>query len=315
MTPICAFDIAPDGTATASQDLTQPLTTGYRWVHCDLSDPDLPEWLYGTLPELAADSLQQTETRPRALAHGDGIILALRGLNLNAGQSREDMVSLRLWLSPHLVVTARRRRIFAAEELRAEVEAQQAPHTPAAFLVTLCEKLTDKIEDNGVALEDQLDDLEDVLFEDDEAPQCAHLPELRRGAIRLGRFLTPQSHALHALSDLRMPLIDADAREDLGEVANRAQRAVEELNAVRERLSALSDHLDMRQNVRLSRNSYALSVVAAVFLPMGFLTGLFGVNVAGMPGTDSPLAFGLLTLGSFAMGGLVWLTLRWMRLF
>ena len=83
----------------------------------------------------------------------------------------------------------------------------------------------------------------------------------------------------------------------------------------RERLAALSDHLDMRQNARLSRNSYALSVVAAVFLPMGFLTGLFGVNVAGMPGTENPMAFVWLTLASLGMGGAVWLVLRLLKLY
>ena len=36
---------------------------------------------------------------------------------------------------------------------------------------------------------------------------------------------------------------------------------------------------------------YMLSLVAAIFLPLGFLTGLLGINVGGMPGTDSPSAF------------------------
>ncbi|MFZ5961477.1 zinc transporter ZntB [Thalassococcus sp. BH17M4-6] len=315
MTPICAFDIAADGTARPVTDLTRPCAAAYRWVHCDLADPDTADWLDATLPELAAETLQQVETRPRVLAHTGGLIVALRGLNLNAGQTREDMVSIRLWVTETLIVSSRRRRVFAAEELRAEVEAGKAPPAPGAFLASLCEKLMDKIEENGVALEDILDELEDVLFEDDTAQECRQVPELRRAAIRLGRFLNPQATALHALAEKRSPVLDEDAREDLGEIANRAQRAVEELTAVRERLAALSDHLDMAQNARLSRNSYALSVVAAVFLPMGFLTGLFGVNVAGMPGTDTPMAFALLTLATLAMGGLVWLLLRLLRLY
>ncbi|MGI9354547.1 MAG: CorA family divalent cation transporter [Rhizobiaceae bacterium] len=34
----------------------------------------------------------------------------------------------------------------------------------------------------------------------------------------------------------------------------------------------------------MSCNTYALSIVAAIFLPLGFLTGLLGINVGGMPG-------------------------------
>ncbi len=315
MTPICAFDIFADGTSRPLSDPDAPRTGAYRWIHCDLNAPGVTDWLDATLPETAAEALQQVETRPRAVGNSGGLVLAFRGLNLNAGQSPEDMVAIRIWASDTLVVTARIRRIYAAEDMHAQVEAQDAPTSPAAFLVALLENLTDRIEDNGVALEDKLDALEDVLFVDDTDPVCESLPELRRGAIRLSRFLAPQANALHALLDHRLPVLDDEAREDIGEIANRAQRAVEELNAVRERLAALSDHLDMRQNARLSRNSYALSVVAAVFLPMGFLTGLFGVNVAGMPGTENPMAFVWLTLASLGMGGAVWLVLRLLKLY
>jgi zinc transporter len=34
-----------------------------------------------------------------------------------------------------------------------------------------------------------------------------------------------------------------------------------------------------------------LSVIAAIFLPLGFLTGLLGINVGGIPGADNPHAF------------------------
>ncbi|WP_345742108.1 CorA family divalent cation transporter [Vibrio nigripulchritudo] len=41
----------------------------------------------------------------------------------------------------------------------------------------------------------------------------------------------------------------------------------------------------------MNKNSYFLSIVAGIFLPAGFFTGLLGVNIAGMPGTDNPYAF------------------------
>ena len=36
---------------------------------------------------------------------------------------------------------------------------------------------------------------------------------------------------------------------------------------------------------------YVLSVVAAVFLPLTFGTGLLGMNVGGLPGLESQLGF------------------------
>ena len=35
-----------------------------------------------------------------------------------------------------------------------------------------------------------------------------------------------------------------------------------------------------------------LTVVATVMLPLGFFTGLLGINVAGIPGSETDWAFG-----------------------
>ena len=46
--------------------------------------------------------------------------------------------------------------------------------------------------------------------------------------------------------------------------------------------------------VALEQNSrmYVLSIVAAIFLPLTFVTGLLGMNVAGLPGTEDSNGFG-----------------------
>ncbi|NCC51248.1 MAG: hypothetical protein EOM20_08540 [Spartobacteria bacterium] len=40
-----------------------------------------------------------------------------------------------------------------------------------------------------------------------------------------------------------------------------------------------------------NKRMYILSLVAALFMPLGFLTGLLGINVAGIPGAENPYAF------------------------
>ena len=42
-----------------------------------------------------------------------------------------------------------------------------------------------------------------------------------------------------------------------------------------------------QQNNRM----YMLSILSAIFLPLGFLTGLLGINVGGMPGAENGDAF------------------------
>ncbi len=78
---------------------------------------------------------------------------------------------------------------------------------------------------------------------------------------------------------------------------------------------ALRAHVDSLHAARIGKQGFVLSLVAAVFLPLGFLTGLFGVNIAGMPGIDWPWAFAALTGVSVALCIALVLYFRWLRWF
>lgn len=322
LTPIAAFDIRSDGSAVAVTDAWPGAAPGdgaaWRWLHADRTAPDFAAWAEAHLPAPVRSALLAAETRPRAEAMEGGILVTLRGINFNPGQESEDMVSVRLWACERLVVTARFRRIFAVDEIRAEVTSGTAPASPAAFVARLAGMLTRKIEAVIAAREEATDEIEEVLL--DEEPDAIgtgerQISQLARSIIKLRRHIAPQREALAQLAAIDRPLIDDAVRYELREVANRALRLVEELDATRDRLASLRQHVDSLHAARIGRQGFLLSVVAAIFLPLGLLTGLFGVNVAGMPGVDTPWAFAALAGGTVALGAGLWLLFRWMRWF
>ena len=99
----------------------------------------------------------------------------------------------------------------------------------------------------------------------------------------------------------------------LRELANRTTIAVEELDALQERLIAVQDDHDLDVARRQARHGYVLSIAAAIFLPLGFLTGLFGVNIGGMPGIDNPWAFAILCLSMVGLAALMYFALKALR--
>lgn len=312
MTPIFAFDVAADGTASPAA-INQPAAGAYRWLHCDLNDPDLPAWAEQNLPLHVASALTAKETRPRVTLSNHSLLANFRAINLNDGDDVEDMVALRLWVTPDLIVSVRRRRVFAMEALRQRFESSDAPASAGAFLAALTELLIDRIEAVSLAVDAQTDTFEDDVHDDG----VTHVPALgptRRKVIKLRRYIGPQADALRDLAKISPDWVDPESRYALHETANRARRTEEELTEVRDRLSALGEHLDLAQSARTNRNSYLLSAVAAIFLPLGFLTGLFGVNVAGMPGMTAPWAFAALTAATLVIGLLTFLVLWWRNL-
>ena len=302
VTPVAAFDIADGNALPVQSPWPDPCPgSGYRWLHFDLNDATVANWAKDHLPEIAAAALVQTETRPRCERLGDGLILNLRAVNLNPESEPEDMVSLRMWVTEGSVVSARLRRIYAVDAIRLEAVEGRGPATVGAFLADLTHGLTNRIETVSLRLEEETDRIEDEIA-DGAHPPADRLADIRQAVIKIRRFVNPQREAIAALAGLEGWILGPDELALLRETSNRTRRIVEELDATRERLSALQDSIEAERALALGRNSYVLSVVAAIFLPLGFLTGLFGVNVAGMPGVETPAAFWILSGVSAAIG-------------
>jgi zinc transporter len=309
--PICVFDIAPDGTARVPAP-DRPLGDGFRWWHFDITDPDLPEFLADNVPEIPAAALMAQETRPRCDPYGDGLILNLRGVNQNADGPADRMVAVRMWVTPRLVVTVRTRKVFALQAIREDCEAGHAPSTPIGFVNALTARLMARVRDTVFDLAERIDVMEDNVH-DDGAPLPDELVEERRMAIRLRRYLAPQRDALIALLATDTDMMTQNQQARLREQTNLAKLAVEELESLIARMTAVQDHHTAQAALAQGRHGYVLSIVAAVFLPLGFLTGLFGVNVGGMPGVNSTSAFAVLCIGLVTLTAIaVWL-LRRMR--
>ena len=84
---------------------------------------------------------------------------------------------------------------------------------------------------------------------------------------------------------------DEDDVLRLQEAQNDITRFVEDLQALRERSHSVQEEVANILTERLNRNTYVFSLIAAIFLPLSFLTGLLGINVPGIPGADDPEAF------------------------
>ena len=103
-------------------------------------------------------------------------------------------------------------------------------------------------------------------------------------------------------------------RNRLGEAADRTTRMVETLDEIRERLHVIKDDLGSMQAERLNRNLYVLSIISVVFLPLGVVAGVFGVNLGGIPGAVWDSAFWVFCAILFGMIALQLVLLRLLRL-
>jgi zinc transporter len=277
---------------------------GILWVHLDYSVEDSQKWLAmeSGLDPIVRDALLEPDPRPRALAQeGEKLLLIVRGVNRDDAAHPEDLVSLRCWFEPRRMITMRHRSGKVVKPIADKLGRGTGPKTIGDFVTTLAERTLEPV----VTLVDNIDDavakLEDAVLGEHDDELRAKVADLRRTAIRLRRFLAPQREALGKLPVLDVPWLDEEDRARLREAADRQTRSMEELDAARERAAVTHEELQSRLGDMTNKRLYVLSIVTAVFLPLGFVTSLLGVNVGGVPAKDVEWAFWALC-GVFAVG-------------
>ena len=278
------------------------------WVHLHRDKADSAAWLeqVARVPDDIRDSLLAEDTRPRSEAAHDGLLINLRGVNLNPDAEPDDMLALRIWAMPDLVVTLRRHKVMAAEDLDNSLAAGRGPSDVGGFVAALAERLTDRMVPIVDELEIQVDGLEGEADKDG-----THVsPAIRKTVVTLRRFIAPQQLALSRLATLPTDILTEDQRIDVRHTHDAVTRLVEHLEHLRERMSILDDLARQHQSDRMARATYLLSLVATLFLPLGFLTGLLGINVGGIPGTDVGWAFWVVCLLLTILGLIGWWLLR-----
>lgn len=268
-------------------------TDGKLWLHFDVSDPGACRWLEkdSGLPDDAIDTLLAGETRPRSAVSESGLLVVLRGVNTNPGEDPEDMVSVRLWVESDRVISTRRRRLLSVVDISEAIVAGCGPRTPGQLLAMLIERLADRIGDFVDSIEERLDAAEEEVGSGDPANFRPRLASLRHQIASVRRFLAPQRDALDRLNHQPVKALDEKDAHQLRQEADRITRYLEDLDLARERTIVLQEELLSQIAQQQNSRMYVLSVVAAVFLPLTFVTGLLGMNVGGLPGLESPWGF------------------------
>ena len=315
---VCAFvlDGRGGGRAVEPSDIVDwTPEQGILWAHLDLNWPASRRWLRERedIDEVIEAALLANETRPRAVPSERGLLLVLRGVNMNPGADPDDMVAIRLWLEPRRIISSRRRKLLSIQDLRDAVAAGNGPSTVGAFVVQLVERLAERIGAVVDDIEDSLEQAETQSMKAETDVLRARVGAFRRQTAAIRRYLAPQREALDRLYRTPGPLFTHQEADELREQTDRITRYLEDLELVRERAIVLQEEIMNRVAHEQNSRIYLLSVVAAIFLPLTFVTGLLGMNVAGLPGTANPAAFFLSLLLMVGLGIGLALLFRWKR--
>jgi magnesium transporter len=220
-----------------------------------------------------------------------------RTLELNVVIGRRFMLTVHPENVP--AVSALFQRLVKAGEGRATIE---------YLLYSLCEAVATGYYVVLDRIDRLVDHAETMIFKGDaNQPVVDQLFRLKRHILYLRRVLAPQRDAIGALMRRELPELSAEAgRAYFVDIYEHTLRLVDLLDTYRDLISSSLDaHLSITSN-RMNEVMKTLTIVSTLMLPLTLVTGIFGMNVAGLPLATTPAGFAAVMLLMAAMGAVMW---------
>ncbi len=302
---ISAYILDGDGGGNSIKMKDVAESEGLLWLHLYLDHPDTEKWLTekSGLDHFIIEAMIAEDTRPRILRHEKGSVIILHGVNLNKDAEPDDMVSIRIWIEADRIITVRRESTKAIAEIEKKIAINKGPKNSGDFIVMLIRRLLKIMEPTIEKLDDMVDLAEEkiLLSPDDKLREA--VSEVRFQAIVLKRYISPQKDVIKNLGYYDCDWLNSDHKMHIQENCDIITRYVEDLNEIKDRCQIVHDELENTLSYKLNRNMYMLSVIASIFLPLSFITSLFGINVGGIPGGMDDFGFWwvCLLLGVFVL--------------
>ena len=266
--------------------------SGFLWLHLERRDEQDLGFLKSQqdIPDIAAGALVATETRPRCDRIEEGAIVNLRGPGETDTADSDRLVSIRLWVRRNRVTSLSRRTLSATAPVVRMVEAGKILD-PGDLVAAFAREISRQLDPQVAELGDLLDDCESAMEAKSIYKLRTSIAEIRSQAIAFRRFVAPDRDALTTRAAMDVDWLEEQDRLHINEAADRFARMTEELEAVRERSALLHEQLTDLRAEQVDQRALVISIVAFIFLPLTFITGLLGMNVEGIPYAQRPWAF------------------------
>lgn len=291
-------------------------TAGFVWLHFNLAHTGALRWLEthaGLAPEfydILRDGLHST----RIERAEESLIAIINDVHFDFAFEPSDISTLWLHVDRHLVITVRRQPLRSVDKLRQAVKGGQLLRSTADLLEHLLRAQADVLVEIVRAVTDRIDAIEDQLLSKRLDQRRARLGALRRLLVRLQRLLAPEPGAFFRL--LQNPprwMAELDVQE-LRQSSEEFAVVLRDMSTLQERIKLLQEEIAAEVNESNNRSLFVLTIVTVLALPINLTAGLLGMNVGGVPLSQSPNGFWIvvtIVLSITAVAG--WIALRKQR--
>jgi zinc transporter len=292
---VWAFRFHADGSGE-KLDVDQPIGThhdGWLWLHFNLADQRACHRLesLAELPGAATALLLAVNAHEQIHVAKGCIYGVIADLDRTLEATTGEIGQLHFAMTERLLISGRRRALTAVEATRQTLLGGRKLPTVAALLELVIEHIADAIDELADELADELDLTEEKLLAPTLTDERQRLARIRKASVRLHRHLSRLRTSFRRFEIEMGRELDMTLRLATGRLLQRLDGLDHDIIAMRDRAHLLQEEVTQKMAEETNRHLRLLAVVTTLFLPATLVTGVFGMNVKGLPFTDDDSGF------------------------
>lgn len=240
------------------------------------------------LPHAIGEALLDEVARARLIESRDIYAIVVHGIGFDEQQEDAVVTKLDIIFGQGFLITSHRESIPWLDGLWTLAHKDAGKENVmgrgvARLLHSILDTQVDSYFPVVDTLDDLIDQLEDATVNDTSNTVQVRLFRMKRAIATLRRVVSPQVELTNSLITRTGDLIPNDIEPYFADVRDHTLRVFEMLDSFRDLLSGLLDVYLTTVSNRLNVVMKQLTIIATIFMPITFITGIFGMNFGHMP--------------------------------
>jgi magnesium transporter len=232
--------------------------------------------IFGLHP-LALEDVVQVHQRAKVEQYGEQLFIVARMAELNATLETEQ---ISIFVGKKFVLTFLEDPGDCFEPVRARLRGGGGLRQASAgyLAYSLLDAVIDAYFPVVEAYAERLDRLEDRVIARPTRRAVAEIHAAKHDLRTMRRIFWPLREAVNSLVRDPSPLVDDDTRVHLRDCYDHLVQIIDLVETYRELCSDLTDLYLSSLSNRMNEVMKVLTIIATIFMPLGFITGVYGMN-------------------------------------
>ncbi|WP_341281584.1 magnesium/cobalt transporter CorA [Paenibacillus sp. FSL H8-0537] len=294
-----------NGLFTPIEDIADtliPSPEGFYWIDADVEDLAVLQPLFHMHDLAVEDCLTEEEQRPKIEIYESHYFIVINSIRFD--DEEIFLRALNIFLGRHYIITVTKQKINELRSLKPVLWEQEVSR-PDYFLYNL----VDIVVDNYFLVADRIDTRIETLEEDILMhTKKSHLNEiigLRGEILWLKKVLGPQKDVIATLNKRDLKLIDDQLQKYFSDIYENAVKIAETFDTFRELMGNLREAYQSSISARANEIMRVFTAMTTIFMPLTFITGIYGMNFDFIPGLHmrggSYILLGIMLVLGFGM--------------